>query len=183
MKQRTRAGLDFYRQVIELIDFRSFSNLWFWVAVAVMWSMASHWVLGVPFDMIVRARRQGGEVAEDVAALVAINTRRMVYILRVAGLWLVGGVAAVLSGLALLGFWYGIELAQAVLCLALPMTLVGALSARTTRRLQDGAAGGVPLFRTLSRHRMAVQGIGMVSIFVTAMWGMWQNMQVGVLGN
>ena len=34
---------------------RSFSNLWYWIALAVLWSTVSHWVLGVPFDMVQRA--------------------------------------------------------------------------------------------------------------------------------
>ena len=41
----------------EVIDMRSFSNLWYWVALAVLWSSASHWVMGIPHDMIYRARR------------------------------------------------------------------------------------------------------------------------------
>ena len=31
------------------------------------------------------------------------------------------------------------------------------------------------------RHRRIVQALGVVSIFVTAMWGMWVNLNVSVL--
>ena len=48
-------ALDWYQSIFELIDMRSFSNLWYWIALAVMWSTASHWVLGVPWDMVIRA--------------------------------------------------------------------------------------------------------------------------------
>ncbi|MEC7258626.1 MAG: component of SufBCD complex, partial [Pseudomonadota bacterium] len=51
--------MDWYSSIFELIDMRSFSNLWFWIALAVTWSTTSHWVLGVPFDMVNRARRNG----------------------------------------------------------------------------------------------------------------------------
>ncbi len=44
----------------------SFSNLWYWIALAVMWSSTSHWVLGVPYDMIQRARREGGQAEADL---------------------------------------------------------------------------------------------------------------------
>ncbi len=44
--------------IFDLIDMRSFSNLWYWIALAVTWSSTSHWVLGVPFDMVLRARRK-----------------------------------------------------------------------------------------------------------------------------
>ena len=60
------------------------------------------------------------------------------------------------------------------------MTLVGALRLRAARRIAAaaaaGAAVGPDLSRRLTRHRMTVQAIGMVAIFVTGMWGMWQNL-------
>ena len=34
-----------YQTVLELIDMRSFSSLWYWIGLAVLWSSASHWVL------------------------------------------------------------------------------------------------------------------------------------------
>jgi len=39
-----------YETIFELIDMRSFSNLWYWIVLSVLWSTMSHWVLGVPFD-------------------------------------------------------------------------------------------------------------------------------------
>ena len=56
--------MDWYNVIFELIDMRSFSNLWYWIVLAVLWSTASHWVLSVPFDMISRAKRQGGAAQE-----------------------------------------------------------------------------------------------------------------------
>jgi hypothetical protein len=72
--------VDFYSAVFELIDMRSFSNLWYWIALAVLWSTASHWVLGVPYDMIQRAARQGGEAEQDLEDMVRINCNRLLYI-------------------------------------------------------------------------------------------------------
>ena len=81
--------LQWYDILFELIDFRSFSNLWYWLALSVIWSSASHWVLGVPFDMISRAKRHGGAAQDDLETMVRINTGRMLYIVRTAGSWLV----------------------------------------------------------------------------------------------
>jgi hypothetical protein len=169
-----------YDNVFELIDMRSFSNLWYWIALAVVWSSASHWVLGVPFDLIARARRQGGEAEADMRTLVGINTRRILYIARVAGLWLLGFVFFALTAMGMLGFGYGIEFAQAIFLIAAPMTLVAALSLRTSRKVAGLEEAG-DLHRLLVRHRFAVQAIGMLSIFVTSMWGMYQNMRIGAL--
>lgn len=175
------SDVDWYETVFELIDMRSFSNLWYWIALAVLWSTASHWVLGVPYDMVVRARRNGGQTAADLEALVGINVRRLIFIGHVSGMWLVTLMATVLTSLTILGFVYSVEFAQALWCLLLPMSLVGALSLHTAHRIERHEDAGPALWRRLSRHRIAVQAIGMVSIFFTALWGMWQNMQQGAL--
>ncbi|MGH1579032.1 component of SufBCD complex [Planktotalea sp.] len=161
---------------------RSFSNLWFWIALAVMWSTASHWVLGVPYDLVLRARRSGGDAVTDMEDLVRINVKRLLYIGRMSGLWLAGLSCFTLTGLALLGFVYWVEIAQAVFLLLAPMTLVGLLSLNTARLIQDEGATGEQLYKRLFRHRISIQIIGMVSIFVTAMWGMYTNLALGPLG-
>jgi len=170
-----------YQTVLEVIDMRSFSNLWFWIALAVLWSTTSHWVLGVPYDLVTRARRQGGQAMADLEALTAINVRRFLYILRVSGLWVVGFAFFMLTTLLALGFFYGIEFAQALFLLALPMAIVGALTLRAAVRIERDQPEGQDLCRRLAFHRIAVQLIGMLAIFVTAMWGMWQNLHFATI--
>lgn len=174
-------GVDWYQIVFEVIDMRSFSNLWFWMAVAVVWSTASHYGLGVPFDMVLRARRQGGEAAADLEMMVEINVRRLMNIQTMAGLWLVAFAAFVLTALGLLAFYYKVEFAQAVLLIVAPMTLVGGLTLAMARRIAAGRVASEDLVRTLTRHRFMVQGIGVLAIMVTTMWGMWQNLNASAL--
>lgn len=171
--------MDWTQTVFEVIDMRSFSNLWFWIALAVVWSTASHWVLGVPFDMIGRARKHGGQAEVDLEDLVRINVNRLLYIGRVSGLILLGVVCFLLTGLAILAFWYDVEFAQAVFLILLPMSLVGLLSLSTARLIEAEQPTGEALRKRLIRHRFWVQVIGMISIFVTAMYGMYQNLVVG----
>ena len=174
--------MTWYTAVFELIDMRSFSNLWYWIALAAIWSTTSHWVLGVPFDMVTRARRFGGQAEVDLDLIARINVNRLLYIAQVSGLGLVSLVSMLLSGLAILAFWYGIEIAQAVFLIAFPLTIVGALSVSTAKTIQIEDSVGEALRRRLGRHRMFTQAIGIVSIFVTAMWGMYKNLDVGPLG-
>lgn len=174
--------MDWHQTVFELIDMRSFSNLWYWIALAVLWSTSSHWVLGVPYDLVQRARRRGGVAAEDVAALVGINARRYLYIARVAGIWIAAFMGFGLTVLGMVGFVYGVEFCQAVFLLLAPMTLVGLWAVRTAYRYEQGGHQGEALYHLLRIHRLGVQLLGVGSIFVTAMWGMWQNMSIGVLG-
>jgi hypothetical protein len=174
--------VDWYTAVFELIDMRSFSNLWFWIALAVVWSTTSHWILGVPYDMIQRAQRHGGEAETDLEDMVRINGNRLLYIAGTSGLWLIGLGTAVLTALAILGFYYDVEFAQAVFLLAAPMSLVGFLSINAARLIRDRGLAGEALRKRMLRHRVHTQIVGMVAIFVTALWGMYQNMSIGALG-
>lgn len=174
--------MDWYQTVFELIDMRSFSNLWYWIALAVLWSSASHYVLGVPFDMVLRAKRQGGDTLADVEALTRINCNRYLLIGKVSGLWLLGFASFVITGLAILGFYYGVEFSQAVFMLLAPMCVVGLLTISAARLIRDQDLSGEDLIRRLTRHRLHVQIIGIIAIFITAMYGMYVNMNVGTLG-
>ncbi len=174
--------MDLYSSIFELIDMRSFSNLWFWIALAVMWSTASHWVLGVPYDMVLRARRNGGQTEQDLEDLVRINTNRLLFIARVSGLWILGLACFLLTGLLILGFLYSLEIAQALFLLGFPMSIVGLLSLSTANLIHQESASGEHLRKRLTRHRLYVQMTGVVSIFVTALWGMYQNLSIGPLG-
>ncbi|CUH77661.1 hypothetical protein [Tropicibacter naphthalenivorans] len=173
--------MDWYGSVFEMIDMRSFSNLWFWIVLAVVWSSASHWVLGVPFDMVARAKRSnGGQAAQDLEDLVRINANRIWFIVEETGLWLAALVSGFHTGMALLGWVYGVEFAQAVFLLAFPMSLVGLLSIASARRILNGEGQGEALWRRLRIHRTISQFIGTISIFITAFWGMAQNLVVQV---
>ena len=132
--------------------------------------------------MVLRARRQGGQTEQDLEDLVRINTNRMLYIARVSGLWMLGIGCFILSGLVVLGFVYRIEFAQALFLLGFPMSIVALISLSTARLIQQEEATGEQLCKRLARNRLYIQITGLVSIFLTALWGMYQNMSVGVLG-
>ncbi|EAQ01093.1 hypothetical protein OB2597_03609 [Pseudooceanicola batsensis HTCC2597] len=168
--------------IFEVIDMRSFSNLWFWIALAVVWSTASHWVLGVPWDLVARARRRGGHFTQDVEDLVRIYVNRILHVAEVSGLVLTVLVCFALTTMLILGFAYGVEFAQALFLLSFPMSVVGLLSLRSARIIRRDEPEGDDLYRRLHIHRMTVQVIGMVSIFITTIWGMFQNFSIGVLG-
>lgn len=173
--------MDLHQTIFEMIDMRSFSNLWYWIALAVLWSSASHWVLGVPYDMVVRARRHGGQAEIDLEDIVRVNVNRLLYIGRVSGLWLLGFGCFILTGLCLLGFLYGLEFAQAVFLLALPMSILALMSLSTARLIVERDLAGEALRARLTRHRVYTQMLGVVSIFVTGLWGMYQNLSFGAL--
>lgn len=168
-------------KAFEVIDMRSFSNLWYWIALAVLWSSTSYWVLGVPYDMIQRARREGGQAQVDLEDLVRINTGRLLALIEQGALVIVGIGCFWLTVLAMMAFYYNVEFAQAVFLLLFPMTFVVLLSIRVSHRIRAGEDVGDALYRRLIVHRRWTQVIGMVSIFVTAMYGTWQNLNISIL--
>ena len=173
--------MNVFDTALDVIDFRSFSNLWYWIALATLWSSVSHWVLGVPHDMIQRARREGGQAQSDVEDLVRININRLMHVVD-SGAWLLVGLAAFwLTSLLVLGFWYDVEFAQAIVMLLAPMMLVVWVSIRSSRRIMAEDGTGEALLHRLTIHRRIVQVIGMLSITATALSGTWQNINISIL--
>lgn len=173
--------MDWYSLVFEMIDMRSFSNLWYWIALAVMWSSVSHFVLGVPYDLVTRAEKSE-EADADLTLIVGVNVRRIHYIVHSAGLWVLGFTFFLLTTLAITGFFYGVEFSQAVFLLAFPMSGVALLSIFTADKILAGELEGAALRKRLRRHRLYTQIIGMISIFITSVWGMYQNLMIGLPG-
>ncbi len=172
--------MDLVQLIFELIDMRSFSNLWYWIALGVIWSSASHWVLGVPHDLIQRARREGGTSQDDLETLVRINVARMLFILRSSGAFVLAFLCFLLTTLGLLAVVYHVEFAQAVLFMLVPLILLGGLSLRSAIKIEGGDGRGDALFRRLFYHRLSTQILGMISIFVTSLFGMWQNLSMTI---
>ena len=168
--------MDLTATIFEVIDMRSFSNLWYWIALAVVWSSAAHWVLGIPYDMIQRARRDDQDAMADLEEITRVTIKRMLFIADTAGLWLLGFTCFMLTGLGILAFFYWVEFAQAVFLLGFPMSIVGAMTLATASRIARGGVHGPDLIRALLRHRFFVQLVGIVAIFITAMWGMYENL-------
>lgn len=168
--------MDWTKTLFDMIDMRSFSNLWYWIALGVIWSSASHWVLGVPYDMVWRARREGGQAAQDLELLVRINVDRMLYMSRHHGTALIATTCFLATVLGLLALVYDVEFAQAVLLLFVPLLFLGFLSLRACLRIEAGEGQGEALYRRLFRHRLATQFLGITSIFVTSLYGMYVNL-------
>lgn len=173
--------MNWTNSIFSIIDLRSFSNLWFWLVLAVAWSNATHFIMGVPFDMVTRARRQGGQAMADLDLMAELQARRRLGVMRTAGVWLVGFWMAVLSSLAVLGFVYQAELAQALTLLLGPLTLAGWLSLRLSARIEAQELRGEALARAFFWHRVILQAIGLLAIFVTTLWGAWHTLSMRAL--
>lgn len=173
--------MKFYQALLEVIDMRSFSNLWYWIALAVLWSQASRWLMGVPYEMLQRARREGGQTAQDVETLVRICARRRLAFARGTAVPLFFVLGFMVSMTLILAFWYRVEFAQAIFFLLGPMIVVGWVSLRTALKIERGDNAGEALYRRLLRQRRLVQATGLLAIFITAFFGMWRNFSLSIL--
>lgn len=179
-------GADFLallENIFSVLDMRSFSSVWFWIVLALFWSSVNQVILGVPYELVFRAKK--GEDARDVVdmhTLIDVHIRRRLRVVRRAGHWIFGFSAAFLTMLFVLAFSYRIEFAQAVFTIMLPFTIVQLLTLRLAFRIERQNLREGPLCRAILTHRLYVQLLGVVSIFVTAVWGMWYVMARSALG-
>lgn len=171
--------MDVLDLVTEVIDLRSFSTLWYWIVLAILWSGLTQWVLGVPYHIVQRALRGDPDSAREARLLVEINARRILDGARTSGVVMAAAAGFAISTGVVLGWVYRIEFAQALVLLIVPIIGVGALSLRTARRLRDSGFDG--LEAQLRRHRQVVMAFAIVSIFLTAFWGMSVNASFSAL--
>jgi hypothetical protein len=172
-----------YDTLAEIISLRSFTSVWYWLSVAALWSTITHRGLGVPYDIILRASREGciGQAQVDLEDLVRINCNRLNFIMRSSGTLSVALTTFVVTALAVIGFYYKVEIAQAVIFILAPFTLVGATTAAYAKRISEADLSGEALIKSLGRLRYLIQLIGVAAVFATAFWGIWHNMTVSVL--
>ena len=173
--------MSWYRTIYEVIDLRSFSNVWYWIVVAAIWTGVGHWTFGAPYDLLQRARKDAA-ARNDLEGLVRLTLRRRTALGGAAGPWLIGAASAGLTAAALLGFRYDVEFAQAVLLIAAPLFGLWLLDERTAHAIIRDRASGQELWGRLARVRRRRQLVGFAAVFVTAVWGMLRNLSVGALG-
>lgn len=169
--------MDWRDTLTRVIELNTFASVWYWLAVAVSWAAASNWLIGVPFDVLYRARKCAPQELADLEALVEINVRRITMINDQAGVALTALLAFTLAMLGMAGFYYGFELAQGFFILAAPLSLVTAVNMRLAHQLRAMPLEGRALVRRLFAVRFWTQVIAMVAIFFSAMYGMYFNVE------
>ncbi|WCR09548.1 hypothetical protein JHW45_10490 [Paracoccus stylophorae] len=179
--------------LISFLDSRSFGTIWFWLVVIGMWSATGRNVLGVPTEIVTRARHAQRAGETESAAVVSL----LDWLSLVLPRWQLGrheGVvflavsAFFLTSLAIFGFRYGLEMAQALTLLLVPFLILFWMRVRLARRLvpllaagQEGERPvegvGAETVRLMIRHRRLVTALSVVAVALTALWGMlWELM-------
>lgn len=162
---------------LEFIDLKSFWSVWYWIFSVVTWSMLSHWTLGVPFDMLIRAERKGGVFAEHCDALIEINMARLIYYFDLGGVYMAGFVGFILSALATLGFMLRVEIFLAIFVLAFPTMIITAFGVRFAYIARDAGWQGAQLRQKLRWRRTWNQVIGMIATVFASAIAVWSYLQ------
>lgn len=171
---------------LDLMDARSFGSVWFWLVLVLIWGCSGRAVLGVPTDVVNRARRDPtGEPGLALLDWLTLALPRWRFG-KGEGVLLLVLAAFSLTSLVMLGFGYGLELAQAVSLLAVPLLILFLMRLRLARRLQPVLAGAqdgaiapdqatAQALRMITLHRRLAFGLAVIAIAVTALWGtIWQ---------
>ncbi|TWI31534.1 hypothetical protein [Paracoccus sulfuroxidans] len=175
-------GLD---GILALLDSRSFGSIWFWILLTAAWTLVGRRVLGVPVDVLQRVPPEPGP-EDDLDALVLLDWLSLSLprwqIQTTEALLITGAVTFLFSALLILGFGYGLEMAQALCLLGLPFLLLLWLNYRLARRLGtvlEGArtrqispnTAAIRAAGMMRRHRWLVFGLSVVAVAATAFLG------------
>ncbi|MDO5633021.1 MAG: hypothetical protein Q4G22_14475 [Paracoccus sp. (in: a-proteobacteria)] len=168
--------------LLDLLGSRSFASIWFWLVLVTAWTVSGRAVLGVPLDVLTRARREpDGPAGMLLLDWLSLTLPRWQIAPR-DGVWLLGAGCFGLTVLAVLGFGYGREMAQALSLLLVPFALLLLMRLRLAWRLMpllDAAqrgeitpeAAAADAMRQITRHRRWVFVLSVLAVAMTAAWG------------
>lgn len=176
-----------------LLGSRSFSSIWFWLALVGMWSATGRSVLGVPSEVLARARTaQGTGDAQGTAVITLLDWLSLIlprwHLGAREGVVFLGVTSFLMTSLAVLGFVFWLEMAQALTLLLTPFWVLFWMRVRLARRLiplvhaaQEGRApvaqAADDAARAMIWHKRFVTILSMVAVAVTALWGaLWTVM-------
>jgi hypothetical protein len=148
-----------------------FQSIWYWVLHVVVWTLVCYRTLGVPHDMLLRARRVP-EVAARVDVLAQLSVERIAGIHDDAGVPIAAGAGFALAALGVLGFLSGLEFAQAAFVLLLPLAAIGYSKLRLALFLRRRRIVGPRLVLILARRRFWHQLIAVLAMLgaLTVAW-------------
>ncbi|WP_234853406.1 MULTISPECIES: hypothetical protein [Paracoccus] len=176
-----------FDSLIGFLDSRSFGTVWYWLVVIGTWSLTGRGVIGVPVEILGRARTaiQAGE-SESPVVLHLLDWLSLVLprwrLGAREGAVFLGATGFALTSLAIMGLGYGLELALAGFLLLFPFAILFWMRVALARRLVpllDAAEQGaqpVPAIaaeavRRMVIHRRLVTVLSMAAVAVTALLG------------
>lgn len=178
--------------IISFLDSRSFGTIWYWLVVIGMWSVSGRNIIGVPVEIVFRARRaisrdemDGPELASLLDWL-SLTLPRWQLDQREGSVFMAATVF-LMTSLAGLGFGHDLEMAQALTLLLLPFLILFWMRVRLAYRLipllqneeadQQMANIAKEVVRRMIWHRRLFTILSILAVTITAIWGvLWSLM-------
>ncbi|WP_378945931.1 hypothetical protein [Paracoccus sp. R86501] len=173
--------------LIGFLDSRSFMTIWYWLALVGLWSATGRTIMGIPSDVVARARAAlAAGQGDDPAVLGLLDWLSLVLprwrLGPTEGAVFLGLTSFGLTSLAMLGFAFWLELAQAMFLLLMPFWVLFWMRVRLARNLVplvgDAQLGRITpdqaaqkAARMMIWHRRWVTVLSMVSVLATVLWG------------
>lgn len=162
---------------MDYIEFSSFSSIWYWLGVLVVWTAATHRTMGVPFYYWILARRGDDYMRYYLEQLVPENAQLTLKMYQGAS-WVAFAASAsfLLTTWIVLAFYYQSEILQALFFLLVPLSGVAVIRYQFARIITKTNPQFDDLYRVMYRFRLYTMLLAATSIFLTTTWGMWVNM-------
>lgn len=151
--------------MIETFAAASFQSIWYWVLHLLVWTLACYRTLGVPLDMLHRARATP-EIARRVDTLARLAAARIGGVYDLLGVPLAAVAGFVLAALSVIAFALRIEVVQAALLLLLPLAVIGYSKLRLALAVRRRGLCGAELVLALARRRVWHQFIAILAMIV-----------------
>ncbi|GHA41525.1 hypothetical protein GCM10008927_02350 [Amylibacter ulvae] len=155
---------------LQILELKSFFNIWYWLFLAFIWSRATYFTLGVPLHDARLGHEREGVYMHDFEELMRINTGHTVEAFDQYGVAVMAVIAFLLASAATLGFGFRMEIMQAIFLLMAPLTGATLFSVRFAYRIQAEKITGQSLYTAYVVHRRIKQIFGMLSMIVTSVW-------------
>lgn len=156
-------------EIREIMNLESLWTLWFWIMHVIAWSMTSHFVLGVPFDVIVQANREKDEAGPwtfHADAMIRASVFRVVSYFRKMGTVIVGVWSFLIGSLLTFAILFQNEFCMAALTFMLPLTAIYAVSIRWALWIDGTELGPTELRQAVRRLRFWVQLFGVIAVIL-----------------
>ena len=176
-----------FDSLVGFLDSRSFGTIWYWLVVIGTWSLTGRSVIGVPTEIVSRARMAvQADEGDSPTVLHLLDWLSLVLprwrLSAPEGVAFLALTGFALTSLAIMGIGYALELALASFLLLFPLAMLFwmrvALARRLMPLLEAAEEGSRPIpeaaaeaIRRMVIHRRLVTVLSMAAVAVTALWG------------
>lgn len=162
----------------ELFHTRSFDSIWYWLFLAVSWSLATYWTLGIGHHEAMQARNKGGQHLNDFELVVNIYCRRLAEGIEQFGNGAILVGSFFLAIMATMGFYFGMLFMQGLFLLTFPLLIANIMTVVVAKRQVAAPMEGEELIQRYRRLRLVKQGFGAFSILLVSIWGAFTTLRL-----